>query len=103
MTFTEFLNAMGKEQMLHLIQNHDWQMIRDFEEQVCDLLRYYYYVGGMPEVVDTFVSTMDFNQARSVQKALLADFKDDFGKHASLGLKPRIEKKMGQHSCATRT
>ncbi len=92
MSFTEFLDATGNEQMLELIRKHDWQMLKDFENKFSDLLRYYYFVGGMPEAVDVFVSTKDFNQVRTVQKTLLADFRDDFGKHAPQDLKPKIEK-----------
>ena len=92
MTFSEFLLATGNEPMLMLIRSRDWQMLRDFEDRISDLLRYYYFVGGMPEVVDTFIATNDFKQARSVQKTLLADFRDDFGKHAPSDQKPKIEK-----------
>lgn len=92
MTFTEFLNATGNEQLLQLIQNRDWQMIKDFEDKFADQLRYYYFVGGMPEVVDTFATYHDFHKVRTIQKTLLADFLADFGKHAPVELKPRIEK-----------
>ena len=92
MTFLEFLKAVGSEPTLELIRKRDWRMLKDFEEKIADLLRYYYFVGGMPEAVETFVDTKDFNRVRAVQKALLADFRDDFGKHASRELKPKIEK-----------
>ncbi len=92
MTFTEFLNATGNAPMLDLIRSRDWRMMRDFEDRFADLLRYYYFIGGMPEAVDTYVSTKDFKQVRSVQKTLLADFRDDFGKHAPPDQKPKIEK-----------
>ena len=92
MTFSEFLNATGNEPMQELIRKRDWQMLKDFEDKFADLLRYYYFVGGMPEAVDTFVATRDFKRVRAVHKTLLADYRDDFGKHASRDLKPKIEK-----------
>ena len=92
MTFCEFLNAVDNGQMLNLIKSRDWQMLKDFEDKFADFLRYYYFIGGMPEVVDTFIATKDFFQVRNVQKTLLADFRDDFGKHAPPDLKSMIEK-----------
>lgn len=92
MTFAEFLNATGNEQLLQLIKKRDWQMIHDFEEKFADLLRYYYFVGGMPEAVDTFATYRDFTKVRAIHKALLADYLADFGKHAPVELKPKIEK-----------
>ena len=92
MTFSEFLDATGNSRMLELIRKRDWEMLKIFEDKITDLLRYYYFVGGMPEAVDTFVATGDFRQVRAVHKTLLADYRDDFGKHAPQELKPKIEK-----------
>lgn len=41
----------------------------------------YLIVGGMPEVVDLFIKSNDFNQVYNMQNFLLESFKDDFGKH----------------------
>ncbi len=92
MSFSEFLLANDKEQMLDIILKRDWSLLSTFAEKLTEQLRYYYYVGGMPEVVQSFVANHDFQEARSIQKALLSDFRDDFGKHATWAIKPRIEK-----------
>lgn len=92
MSFSEFLLADGNEQMLNLIRERDWELIKAFENKFADQLRCYCYVGGMPEAVQNYVSNHDFQKVRAVQKSLLADFRDDFGKHATRELKPRIEK-----------
>ena len=55
-----------------------------------DRLREYYYVGGMPEVVQTYVETKDFNQVREIQKNLLNYYQQDFSKHAETSLVPRL-------------
>ena len=91
MNFTEFLDATGANDLLQLLQTRDWGMIEAFHEKLSDLLRYYYYIGGMPEVVASFVSHQDFKKVRAIQLALLADYRDDFGKHAPKEVKPRIE------------
>ncbi len=92
MSFSEFLLADGNEQMLKLIQDREWELLKAFESKFTDQLRYYYYVGGMPEVVQSYVTYHDFNSVRTIQKALLNDFRDDFGKHAEKDMKPKIEK-----------
>ena len=38
-----------------------------------DALKQYYYVGGMPEVVQNFVDNNDFNEVRDIQKRILAN------------------------------
>lgn len=91
MSFIEFLKAAGHEQFAELIEQRDWQMLATFQNQIADLLRQYYFVGGMPEAVDTFVKFQDFNRVRRVQERLLSDYRDDFGKHAPKELVPRIE------------
>ena len=91
MTFTEFLEATGNERFAELIDRRDWQMLSAFQSNLADLLRQYYFIGGMPEAVDTFVKYQDFNRVRRVHERLLNDYRDDFGKHAPKELVPRIE------------
>ena len=91
MSFTEFLDASGANDLLQLLQIRDWGMLEAFHEKLSDLLRYYYFIGGMPEAVASFVSHQDFRKVRDIQLALLADYRDDFGKHAPKEVKPKIE------------
>ena len=44
----------------------------------------------MPEVVQTYVETKDFNQVREIQKNLLNYYQQDFSKHAETSLVPRL-------------
>ena len=48
MSFTEFLNATGNEQLTELLQKGDWQLITGLKDRFIDLLRLYYYIGGGP-------------------------------------------------------
>ena len=48
-------------------------MLRYFKEYIC--------VGGLPYVVDRFLSTNDMNVVYSEQKDIIEEYKDDFGKH----------------------
>lgn len=83
LTFTEFLQASGQERFLTLLRSRDWDTIAIFQERLIEQLRYYYYIGGMPEAVSTYLETHNFNTVREVQMTLLADYQDDFSKHAT--------------------
>lgn len=63
LSFTEFMRAMGKEQFVELVSQSNFDMATTFKQEYEDLLKYYYYVGGMPEVVSNFSENMDFNEA----------------------------------------
>lgn len=68
LTFQEFLCALGEERFVNILQGTDTDMVTTFKSKYIDRLREYYYVGGMPEVVQTYVETKDFNQVREIQK-----------------------------------
>lgn len=90
MTFREFLLALGEEKLLKLLDQKDWSLISMFKEQFINLLRQYYYVGGMPEVVLSYVNDRDLNRVRILQKAILMAYEQDFSKHAPASEVPRI-------------
>lgn len=75
---------MGEERFCRILESMDVEMITAFREKYIDLLRQYYYVGGMPEVVKHFVENKDFNQARALQKNLLDYYQQAFSKHAPI-------------------
>ena len=66
LTFQEFLCALGEERFVNILQGTDTDMVTTFKSKYIDRLREYYYVGGMPEVVQTYVETKDFNQVREI-------------------------------------
>ena len=90
MSFLEFMLAIGKKQYVELLQNGDFEMATTFKQDYADLLKHYYYVGGMPEVVQAFVDHRDFNEARKIQQRILASYEQDFSKHAPNETVPRI-------------
>ncbi len=81
MSFEEFLIALGKEGMASMLQSMDWNLINSFSDQYIELLRQYYFVGGMPEVVKTFVDEKNYSAVRKVQLSLLKSYEKDFSKH----------------------
>ena len=90
LSFTEFLNATGNENLADLLQSGDWQLITTFKNKYIELLRYYYFIGGMPEAVQTFIDENDFNAVRRVQQNILTAYEQDFSKHAPVETVPRI-------------
>lgn len=81
LSFTEFLDAMGKEQFVELIEKQDFEMVKLFNTKFEDLLKQYTYIGGMPEVVQDFVDNKDFKKVRTIQKRILSSYEKDFSKH----------------------
>ena len=90
MSFQEFLCTIGEERFVSLLQGTDIGMVTMFKSKYIDRLREYYYVGGMPEAVQTFVDTRDWNKVREIQKNLLDYYQQDFSKHAEVSLVPRL-------------
>lgn len=90
MSFPEFLMALNEEQIVHLLKNKEWKMISLFKEKLLTLLRYYIFIGGMPEVVLHFVEKKDFRIVRNTQNRILTAYQNDFSKHAPKEIVPRI-------------
>ncbi|MCD8023557.1 MAG: ATP-binding protein [Lachnospiraceae bacterium] len=91
LNFREFLMAVGESELAELLDKNDFQMINAFSGKYSDLLRKYYYIGGMPEAVNTYLETDDLYEVQSVQKDLLVYYSNDFSKHAPLETVPRIQ------------
>lgn len=90
LSFFEFMMAAGKERYVELLREGDFDMATTFKQDYVDLLKHYYYVGGMPEVVQAFSDNRDFNEAREIQQRILAAYEQDFSKHALNVVVPRI-------------
>lgn len=90
MSFEEFLLATGNEMMVRLIQEQKSTVIESIREKYIDLLRQYYFVGGMPEAVKKYVESRELNAVREIQLTILQNYRRDFSKHAPLNMVPRI-------------
>lgn len=90
LSLTEFMLAMEKGQFADLLKNGDLDMAATFKQEYIDLLKHYYYVGGMPEAVQNFVENRDFNNVRDIQQRILTAYEQDFSKHAPNAEVPRI-------------
>ncbi|MGN0702332.1 MAG: ATP-binding protein [Lentihominibacter sp.] len=90
LSFREFLMATDMERFADLLQKQDYRMITSFKQTYIDALKHYYYVGGMPEAVQSFAEYKDFSEVREIQKRILNAYEQDFSKHAPIGIVPKI-------------
>lgn len=90
MTFREFLLACGQQRFTDLIDSGDFQMMSHFRTEIIDYLKFYYYVGGMPEAVEIYLETKDLKAVRSVQNKLLMAYENDLSKHAPAEIVTKI-------------
>ena len=90
LSFKEFLMATTGERFAELLENQDYQMVNAFKPTFIDALKQYYFVGGMPEAVESFVEEKDFNEVREIQKRILSAYEQDFSKHAPIEIVPKI-------------
>lgn len=82
MDFEEFLLAMGKEQLVELLRNNSWATLTPLRGMLTELLRQYYFVGGMPEAVKAYVERGDIWEVRSIHSKIIDAYRNDMSKHA---------------------
>ncbi len=80
----------GENELLELLKNNDFDMISVFNTKLKDYLKLYYFVGGMPEAVESYVEYKDLAEVRNIQRRLLDAYEQDFSKHAPSNIVPRI-------------
>ena len=90
LSYMEFLVALGKNILVEQIRNHNWQELNALNPQMTELLRQYYFTGGMPAVVKSYVEEQDLQKVRSIQNQILSDYLHDVSKHAPKTEIPKI-------------
>ncbi len=90
MSFIEFLNAIGKDQFANALIEQKWSILSPFHEELCQILKSYLIVGGMPEVVNEYAEKRDYKVVQEIQREILDSYERDFSKHAPINELPRI-------------
>ncbi|MGM9568825.1 MAG: ATP-binding protein [Phascolarctobacterium sp.] len=92
MSFKEFLLANGHEALLEGIKKYDSKepLPELYTAPLTKELKYYYLVGGLPEVVSRWVETHDFSEVAALQDNILEDYANDFAKYAPNNDVPKI-------------
>ena len=86
LNFVEFLNAIGQQPLVNLLESGDWEFVKSYKEKFKQYLRYYYFIGGMPEAVSSFAEKSDFQVVREIQQKILTSYDFDFAKHIPLSI-----------------
>ena len=83
MTFDEFLEANGETLLLdHKSKASPENPLPEaIQDKLIKLIRSYFLVGGMPEVVRTWVNTHDYIQCQEIQDDIISGYEDDFPKY----------------------
>lgn len=90
LSFREFLCAVDQESLAEALATNDYGIIDNFADKYLFWLKNYYYIGGMPAVVDYFREEKDYAGVREIQKDIVRQYKGDFGKHVESKELPRI-------------
>ncbi len=90
MTFGEFLIATGNDVMQDTLQKGDLALADSFAERYIEQLMRYYYIGGMPDAIQTYLDTNSLDDVRKVHERLLFDYEHDFSKYAAPALAEKI-------------
>lgn len=90
MDYEEYLDATGNEGWIELLHSKDWGLIDIMKPKMTELLRQYYFVGGMPGVVSKFIENTDLQQVRTLQRDILEAYRRDISKHTSAAESTRI-------------
>lgn len=84
LSFTEFLMANGRDDLVELMKSKKFSMIESVSHIYIELLKIYFFVGGMPNVVNEFLLTKNFEQVRNIQQSILSGYKGDFSRHINV-------------------
>lgn len=90
LTFEEFCNALDKNILMNQVKEHKWNELSVLSHTFIELLRQYYYVGGMPAVVKDYCEKQNLKSVRDIQNQILADYKRDFSKHVPKEILPKV-------------
>jgi len=84
MTFTEFLSALGEDKLHHIVTHYKLgqEISKIAHQRLLQLLRTYYFVGGMPEAVAVFAETSSYRDVSEVHNSIIDTYREDFPKYA---------------------
>ncbi len=85
MSFFEYLTAVDNNMMVKMLMEKETPeaLLEPFHEKLTRHLKYYLYIGGMPEVVQHYIDHQDIGAVRRTQKDILEAFERDFSKYSS--------------------
>lgn len=91
MSFSEYLAAGGNNRAVEILQSKPQKLPEPIHNTLLRELKTYFFVGGMPESVKSFLQTGSLVESFKIHKELIHSFKDDFGKYAAHSNKDCLE------------
>jgi len=89
-SFLEFLENVGQSLLKEHLEAQNWPVIEVFHDKLVALLRLYYFIGGMPEAVNSYIQQGDLREVRAIQEKILLGYENDFAKYAPIEIVPKI-------------
>lgn len=90
LSFEEFLLNADEDALVQALKDQKWNVTTPFHEKLTQYLRTYYFVGGMPEAVQIYFETKNFEHVRTAQNNILTGYENDFSKYAPNEIVPKI-------------
>ncbi|MBQ7448352.1 MAG: ATP-binding protein [Paludibacteraceae bacterium] len=84
MSFIEFLYANNRHKLCESVETQKWESLSTSSETLTNLLRQYYFCGGMPEAVQEWVNTKDTTAVRKIQSDIIDAYERDISKHTKV-------------------
>ena len=81
LSYKEFLTAVGDDQLAAYVDQPENDKLVTFRDKYIANLKKYYFIGGMPEAVMTYLQDRDYDAVREVQNTILRLYESDFSKH----------------------
>jgi len=91
MSFVEFIENLGEIKLLEQLQKKNWEIISSFHDKLVELLRLYYFIGGMPEIVGNYLEHKNLETSRELQQKIIIGYENDFAKYAPNEIVPKIK------------
>jgi len=93
LSFKEFLLALDQPQLKTFIEEVHWQaeIPRLVHDKLMEYVRLYFFLGGMPAVIQDYLDNSSLLSARRMQSAILATYRGDFGKYANVAKHKYLE------------
>lgn len=94
MSFGEFLDALGESALRNHIMDFSnlKKLPEPIHEKLNELVRKYYYLGGMPAVIQEYISSRDIIKCKRLQRSIIDTYMDDFAKYSKISSLPELRK-----------
>src|SRR3989337_3606845 len=94
LSFSEYLDATSNQNLRRFLSDVKLTDSIDdvIHKKLLELLRIYIIVGGMPAVLNEYLSSKDLMNCQSIQTALLQTYRSDFGKYAKISQHKYLQK-----------